>query len=84
MKTPLTFEEHAEFGKALKEMRLRLLDNRIWECGLKKSKEHQALVRACHELDRLRSAMDDAAVRDFPNREGVLSLYYGAETPQKI
>lgn len=78
MNDRLTFEEHHEFGLAIKAMRRKLFERRIMNCGPKRSKEYKAVLRAQREIDILRAAMDDAAVRDYPDREGVTFLYYGA------
>lgn len=74
---PLTFDEHAALGNAIREARKVFLSPRVFDSARKYSKEHQALLEAIRALDRLRVAMDRVAVWQFPGREGVTRLYYG-------
>lgn len=75
--TPLTFEEHAAFGKAIREARKALLAPRVFDSARRRSKEHEALLEAIRALDRLRFEMDRVATGQYRTREGVTRLYFG-------
>ena len=75
--TPLTFEEHAAFGNAIREARKALLGPRVFDSARRSSKEHQALLEAIRALDRLRFEMDRVATGMYRSRDGVINLYYG-------
>ncbi len=79
-KPGLNLEEHVAIGQLLKRMRDEL--GQIWvTCGgnayPKNGKEARAAAAACRAISNLKSALEEAAIRDLPKEEWSTNIYYG-------
>lgn len=80
MKKELTFKRHVVIGKELREMRDRLMKLHLEICRYYRvaGKDKRPCQKAIEGIDALRSIMDDAVCREYPERDDqeVVNVYY--------
>jgi hypothetical protein len=73
-KPKMTYEEHVQFGRMLKDMRLMLF--KVCGEGGMRSRTSRAALSMEKKLDQVRSAFEGPLYRNYPNQANT-GVYYG-------
>lgn len=73
-KPKMTYEEHVQFGRMLKDMRLMLC--KACNEGGVRSRESRAALSMEKKLDQVRSVFEGPLYRNYPDKAN-FEVYYG-------
>jgi hypothetical protein len=84
-KTPLTIDEHIDFGGHLQHLRADLTGalRLVLAHYPKTSRQARAAREALNSIDELRAALDSASCRELPGEKWSPLIYFGANAEER-